>query len=73
MTMNHKWIDKGIKRFSPEKPPIAWQQAHTMALFATALAKQAEMTTIIRNRPVPRTANCHFSVVDRDRNNYYFY
>ena len=57
-----------ITRCDPE-----WMAAHDRALRATALAKHAALPTVIANRPVPRTASCHFFVVDRDRNNVYFY
>ena len=57
------WINGGIKHFSPNAPPQAWLSAYTRSLFVTALNRLAPAPTVIANRPVPRSANCHYDGV----------
>lgn len=57
-----------------ERLPLAWQQEHDRSLRATALASQADLPVMIRNRPVPRSANCHYdSALDSGPSTIYFY
>jgi hypothetical protein len=60
-------------RFSPDAPPHTWQLQHDRSLFATALGRQVELPTLLRNRPVPRQADCHYFAVDTSSQNFYFY
>lgn len=50
-------------RFAPDAPPLDWDRTYDQSLIATALATQTELPTVIRNRPVPRSASCHYDGV----------
>lgn len=52
---------------------LDWVRAHDQALRATALAHFASRPTLIANRPVPRSASCHYLAIDKDHRNVYFY
>lgn len=49
----------GACRWEPDMP-ARQRTALNEGLIATALAAQADLTTVIRNRPVPRSASCHY-------------
>lgn len=65
-------LNAGPARFESGLP-AHWKRELDRSLWTTALSKQTETPTIVRNRPVPRLASCHFFVVDRDVRNVYFY
>ncbi len=73
-----KPLDQAVVKFLGEcrwqaGPPVEWRREHDRSLRATALSTLVDLPTLIRNRPVPRTAGGWYIGVDNGPSTIYFY